>query len=171
MDKKTDIFLEVLDSHKRIIYKIVNSYCQQSEDRQDLIQEITIQLWQSFDKYDPQYSISTWMYRIALNTSISYYRKHKTRREKTAELSVITAASLEATEPPQDNPNLVLLQRFIKEMKEMDKALILLHLDGLSHKDIAEILGITSSNVGTKLTRIKKQLKQKFRIQKHQSNE
>lgn len=171
MDNKTNIFLEVIDNHKRIIYKITNSYCKQNEDRQDLIQEIIIQLWQSFDKYNPQYSFSTWVYRIALNTSISYYRKNKIRKEKTTELSVIAEASLKASEPFQENPSLSILQNFIKELKEIDKALMLLYLDGLSHKEIAKIIGITSSNVSTKLTRIKKQLKQKFVTVKNQYNE
>ena len=171
MDKKAKIFLEIIENHKRIIYKITNSYCKENEDRQDLIQEIIIQLWQSFDKYDPQYKVSTWIYRIALNTSISYYRKNKTRKEKTTELSVIVEASFKASEPFKENPNLILLNQFIKELKEIDKALVLLYLDGLSQKEIAKIIGITSSNVGSKLTRIKKRLKQKFITIKNQINE
>jgi len=123
LDQKANIFLDIIENHKRIIYKITNSYCKENEDRQDLIQEIIIQLWQSFDKYDPQYSLSTWIYRIALNTSISYYRKNKVRKEKTTELSVILKASLKANEPFQENQDLILLQGFIKELKDIDKAL------------------------------------------------
>ena len=75
MDKKNDIFLNVIDNHKGIIYKIANSYCREQEVREDLVQEIIIQLWQSFDSYNDQFKYSTWVYRIALNTAISYYRK------------------------------------------------------------------------------------------------
>lgn len=74
---KKDVFIKTIDKHKKIIYKIVNSYCLNKEDRKDLEQEIIIQLWNSFDKYDSNYKYSTWMYRIALNVAISFYRKEK----------------------------------------------------------------------------------------------
>jgi RNA polymerase sigma-70 factor (ECF subfamily) len=162
LDKNADIFLSIIENHKGILYKIANSYCKDQEDRQDLIQEIIIQLWQSFENYNSQFKRSTWIYRIALNTAISFYRKNKVRRLKTTELSAILATSLKADEPFQDNPNLAILQVFIQELREIDKALILLYLDGLSQKEIAEIIGITPTNVGTKLSRIKKTLRQKF---------
>lgn len=73
-DKK-DIFIKTIDEHKKIIYKIVNSYCSNQEDRKDLEQEIIIQLWKTFDHYNSDYKYSTWMYRIALNVAISFYRK------------------------------------------------------------------------------------------------
>lgn len=168
MNKKTNIFLDVIERHKGIIYKITNSYCKAQADRQDLIQEIIIQLWQSFDKYNAQYSsLSTWIYRIALNTSISFYRSNKIRTEKTTEFTAIFETSLQADEPFQENPDLIKLQTFIQELGEIDKAMILLYLDGLSQKDIAEIIGITPTNVGTKLSRIKKKLFKKFNSTKH----
>jgi len=73
-------FIEILDSHKRMIYKVVNSYCVNQEDRKDLEQEIIIQLWKSFDNYNPDFSYSTWIYRIALNVAISFFRKQKSWR-------------------------------------------------------------------------------------------
>lgn len=91
MNKHRDQFLSILENHKGIIYKISNSYCKEGEDREDLVQEIIIQLWLSFDKYDKQYKYSTWIYTIALNTSISFYKKNKTRRNKTVELSPVLA--------------------------------------------------------------------------------
>ncbi len=162
MERNSDIFLSVIEDHKGIIYKIVNSYCQEQEERQDLVQEIIIQLWQSFESYNTQFKLSTWIYQIALNTSISYFRKNKNHRQKRTELSKIFEESLMADEPFQEDPNLTRLQAFIQELKEIDKALILLYLDGLSQKEIAEIIGITPTNVGTKLNRIKKNLQVKF---------
>ena len=74
---KKEQFIKTIDEHKKIIYKIVNSYCPNKDDRKDLEQEIIIHLWNSFDKYDSNYKYSTWMYRIALNVAISFYRKEK----------------------------------------------------------------------------------------------
>jgi RNA polymerase sigma-70 factor (ECF subfamily) len=165
LDKNRDIFISILDNHKGVIFKIVNSYCKDVTDKQDLIQEIIIQLWISFEKYNNQFKLSTWIYRIALNTSISFYRKNKVRKEKTVISSAILQKTLKADEPFQENPNLLKLQGFIQELRELDKALILLYLDGLSQKEISKIIGIKPTNVGTKIERIKKTLKQKFKNQ------
>lgn len=75
--EKTLTFEKLIQEHKGIIYKVTNAYCKDEEDRKDLIQEITVQLWKSFDNYDPKFKHSTWIYRIALNVSISFYRKEK----------------------------------------------------------------------------------------------
>lgn len=163
MSKDRDIFISILENHKGIIFKIVNSYCKEVEDRQDLIQEIIIQLWISFDKYDNQFKLSTWIYRIALNTSISFYRKNKTRSEKTIPVTAIIETTLKTDEPFQENLHLIRLQNSIQTLKNFDKALILMYLDGLTQKEIAKIIGITPSNVGTKIERIKKMLKQKLK--------
>lgn len=88
-------FLSLIEMHKGIIYKVANAYCRDVEDRKDLVQEIVIQLWRSFDKYDAQYKWSTWMYRIALNVAISFLRKEK--RRKDAALS-LTANIIEVPE-------------------------------------------------------------------------
>lgn len=167
MNKNRDIFISILEDHKGIIYKIVNSYCKEIEDRQDLIQEIVIQLWLSFEKYDKKFKLSTWIYRIALNTSISYYRKNKTRKKKTVSASAILETTLKADEPFQENTDFNKLLSLIQELKDIDKALILLYLEGLNQKEIAKIIGITASNVGTKIARIKKNLKGKFNTLKH----
>jgi RNA polymerase sigma-70 factor (ECF subfamily) len=166
LSKNRDIFISILENHKGIIYKIVNSYCKEFEDRQDLIQEIVIQLWLSFDKYDDRFKLSTWIYRIALNTSISYYRKNKIRKKKNFTASAILETTLKADEPFQENTDFNKLLGFIQELKNVDKALILLYLDGLNQKEIAKIIGITATNVGTKIARIKKTLKEKFQTLK-----
>lgn len=162
MSKNKEQFVKIIDVHKGVLYKIANTYCKEQEDRQDLIQEMIMQLWLSFDKYDDRFKFSTWIYRIALNTAISFYRKTKTHQQKTMELTAVLATTLEAEEIVQENPDLQILKAFIQELKELDKALILLYLDGLKQKEIAEIVGITPTNVSTKIARIKKLLRRKF---------
>ena len=164
--EKTTLFIPVLDAHKGIIYKVANSYCKNPDDRQDLVQEIILQLWNSFEKYDSRYKHSTWIYRIAINHSISFYRKENTRKAISKPLSD-NLMQFNFEDPTQDQElesNLNLLQTFINELKELDKALMILYLEDKSYKEIAEIIGITETNVATKLSRIKEKLKEKFTL-------
>ncbi|MBK8555829.1 MAG: sigma-70 family RNA polymerase sigma factor [Lewinellaceae bacterium] len=162
VNQPSDQFIALLEANKGLLYKVANAYCKDAEDRRDLIQEITLQLWRSFDKYDPQYQLSTWIYRIALNVSISFYRKSSAHSAYTQGLPPGIIENIPAADAENHDPNLVLLQRFIQELKEIDKALILLYLDEKSQKEISEILGLSNSNVSTKIARIKTQLKAKF---------
>lgn len=171
MDTKKDKFLPVIENHKGLIFKIAHAYCHDHEDRKDLIQEIIIQLWLSFDRYDNRFTYSTWIYRIALNTAISFYRNNRIHREKTVELSEVIAASGYVAEPFDHDARVNLLHRFIHELKAMDKALILLYLDGLSQKEISKIMGITATNVSTRIGRIKHLLKEKFDTIKNNNHE
>lgn len=160
--EKSNRFLLVIDTNKGILYKVANSYCKDSEDRKDLVQEIIIQLWKSFEDYNDQYKYSTWVYRIALNVAISFYRKENRRKEIANPLndSILNYADTNlATEKEQD---LSILQEFIMELKELDKAVMLLYLEEKSYKEIAEMIGITETYVATKIGRIKTILKQKF---------
>ncbi|MCF6401482.1 sigma-70 family RNA polymerase sigma factor [Chitinophaga filiformis] len=158
--KEDNAFLSVVEQHKGIIYKIANSYCKNTEDRKDLIQEIVYQLWRSFGKYNDQYKYSTWLYKIALNVAISFYRKDRKRIGST---SGLTADIIIATEEKEDTgPQLQLLQRFISELPELDRAIMILYLEEKSYREIAEILGLTETNIATKINRIKNKLKRKF---------
>ena len=166
--EKSNRFLLVIDTNKGILYKVANSYCIDSEDRKDLVQEIIIQLWKSFEDYNDQYKYSTWVYRIALNVAISFYRKENRRKEIANPLndSILNYADTNlATEKEQD---LSILQEFIMELKELDKAVMLLYLEEKSYKEIAEMIGITETYVATKIGRIKNTLKQKFATIKNQ---
>lgn len=158
-------YLKILEDNKGLIYKVANSYCNNEEDRKDLFQEISIQIWKSLPRYDKQYKISTWIYRIALNVAISYYRKIKTRQYQTASL---TETSIDIIDYQQDDASEEIdrLFIFIHELKELDRAVMLLYLENSSYKEIAEILGISETNVATKINRIKLKLKQKFTIHK-----
>lgn len=159
---QSDHFLSVIESHKGIIYKVANAYCRDEENRKDLIQEIILQLWLSFSKYNDQYKMSTWIYRIALNVSISFFRKTHRRAEISQPLpdEILNLKDNHGTEDPEDK--IKLLYGFIRELKEIDRAIILLYLDENSQQEIAEILGLTPTNVSTKISRIKQLLKQKF---------
>ena len=165
MVNKKEQFIKTIDEHKKIIYKIVNSYCQNKEDRKDLEQEIVIQLWNSFDNYNSDYKYSTWMYRIALNVAISYYRKEKKWSFKNNyynEESIFKIEEETNEEQTELDYHLKLLQEFIHNLNELNKALMLLYLEEKSYEEIAEILGISKTNVATKISRIKLKLKKEF---------
>jgi RNA polymerase sigma factor (sigma-70 family) len=156
-----DQFLILLDEHKKILFKIANSYCRQDSDREDLVQEMVLQLWRSFGRYDPRSRFTTWMYRVALNVAISFYRR-ETRRPRTTTLDA--QAVLQISRPSRESEAASrggqLLESFIRELNEFDRALVLLYLDGNRYDTIAEILGISETNVGTKIGRIKQKLRQ-----------
>jgi len=159
---KSEQFLAVVNSNKGIIYKIANSYCKNSDNRNDLVQEIIIQLWKSFDNYNEQYKHSTWLYRIALNVAISFYRKSK--RDLSTPLTENIIEIIQEEESGELDENVRLLYQFINELDELNKALMLLYLDNKTHKEMAEVLGITETNVATKIGRIKEKLKNKFSL-------
>lgn len=164
-ESKKDKFLTTIDTHKKIIYKVVNSYCKNKEDRKDLEQEIIIQLWNSFDKYNAEYKYSTWMYRIALNVAISFYRKEK---KWLVINDFYNHDSIYTIEDQNDNKteldqNIKLLQEFINRLNELNKALMLLYLEEKTYDEIAEILGISKTNVATKISRLKLKLKKEFK--------
>lgn len=166
MDKQEQeqFFQEIIERHKSILFKVARVYCRNAYDRQDLMQEMMIQIWQSLHKYNDQYRISTFLYRISLNVAISFYRKN------TARINKYTGLNEQMIQMPEDNSEnqqqLNLLEQFISELKEIDKALILLYLEDKSHAEIAEITGISVSNAGTKIGRIKEQLRTRFLLTK-----
>ena len=166
MTLEKDAFLDLILANRKIIYKICHAYCRDPEDRKDLEQEIIVQLWHSADKYDDQYKISTWIYRIALNVAISFLRREKSRKNR---LSAVDQHIIERVaddrEPEELTANIQLLYHFIDQLDELNRALMLLYLEDHSHKDIAEILGISETNVATKISRIKQRLREDFRAE------
>ena len=155
-----DKFISVIRENQNLIFKICYSYCTNPENRKDLQQEILIQLWRSFSKFDGRVKISTWIYKVALNTAIFYYRsdsKHTSKRVP-LDASIIALSSSNS----ELDENVVMLYKFIERLHDLDKALILLYLDDHKHKDIAEILGLSETNVATKISRIKKTLREQF---------
>ena len=159
---KSDFFVSVIETNKGIIYKVANLYCTDTEDRKDLVQEIVLKLWKSFDSYNEQFKHSTWIYRIALNAAISFYRKEKLRKEINTPFTESLFNVSDFEDNKQIQQSTLFLNQFIAELKELDKALMLLYLEEKSHKEMAEIIGITETNIATKIGRIKTLLKHKF---------
>lgn len=162
MDKQAQrhLFEGIIEQHKGILFKVAHAYCPDEEDRQDLIQEMMIQIWRSIPKYNSQCKISTWLYRISLNVAISFYRKNSIREKRHTELTEQLAETLE--DKSENEKQLNLLEQFISELKEIDKALMILYLEDKRYAEIAKILGMSVSNVGTKIGRIKDQIKLRF---------
>ena len=160
--EKNALFVSLIERNKGIIYKISRAYCHDRDERKDLVQEIMIQVWKSFDRYDGRASYTTWIYRIALNVSISYYRKEKRRKLSHDPVSGGYMDIIDNIPLDETDRNIELLYLFIDELKELDKALMLLYLDEKSYKEMAEITGISESNAATKINRIKEKLRQKF---------
>jgi RNA polymerase sigma-70 factor (ECF subfamily) len=158
-------FQETIEQHKGILFKVARTYCQNEDDRQDLMQEMMIQIWQSIHKYNDQFKISTWLYRISLNVAISFYRKSSTRSKKYTELTE-QLIETPVEDKSENERQLYLLEQFISQLKEIDKALMILYLEDKSHTEIAEILGMSVSNVGTKIGRIKVKLKTQISLLK-----
>jgi RNA polymerase sigma factor (sigma-70 family) len=152
----------LMQENKRIIFKICNSYCANKDDRDDLAQEIVYNLWKSFHSFDADFKFSTWMYRIALNVAISFYRKENKFNNHVAFSENLIVFDDNKEESKEVEGNISLLQRFIGELKEIDKSIMLLYLDDKTYKEIAEITGITATNVSTRINRIKVTLKTNF---------
>jgi RNA polymerase sigma factor (sigma-70 family) len=155
-----DKFVSLLEQNKKIVYKVAATYSRNPADREDLAQEIVVQLWRSFARYDEGYRFSTWMYRVALNVAISFYRREsrRSRAEVSAEDAVKEVASL-ASEPAEVDDDIRLLRQLIEQLDELDRAVMILYLDDNPYSMIAEILGISETNVGTKINRIKQRLR------------
>ena len=153
-------FQTLLEEHKKILYKVCNSYCPNRDDREDLAQEIAVQLWSSFAAFDDRCRFSTWMYRIALNVAISFYRREDTRRRYvlSEEEYLLNAVDESATETEE----IKALYKYIDALDPLNKALVLLYLDGDSYLEIAGVLGISESNVATKISRLKQTMKQEL---------
>lgn len=150
-----------LDEHRGIVFKLANAYCRAREERDDLVQEICLQLWRAFPRYDPERRFSTWMYRVALNTAISFARTRQARERRSVPLdeSLVPATS----EPVRASVERVgQLYRVMDGLGELERALLLLYLEEHSYRDIAEVLGISETNVGTKLNRLKLKIRREL---------
>ena len=150
-------FIEIVKANEGIIYKITLVYADDPEDQKDLYQEIVYQLWKSFESFRSESKISTWIYRVALNTSIAQLNKRK-RKVDHYPLEL----ALHAQNPEADSlmeSRIRRLRNEIKKLNVVEKGLILLYLEGKRHDEIAAITGFSVSNVGTRLGRIKGKLK------------
>lgn len=158
-DELKEQFIDILGNHIGIIIKISGAYAYVKQDREDLIHDIIYELWKSYKRFNGSCKISTWIYRIALNISMNY-KRGKRHSMLFSSLDDFRDKEIAMWIEEQDSmPQLEMLYRCIDELSEINKAIILLYLDGNSHDEISEIIGISRSNVGTRIARIKEQLK------------
>lgn len=150
-------FVDLVEEHQGILHRICWIYGNQPADRQDLFQEMVLQLWRSFASYRGQSSLTTWMYRIALNTALLERRKAARRPD----LSRAGEDEMEnlAQDPPPPRDDVALLRACIQELPSLDRAIVVLHLEERSYDEIAEITGLGRSNVSVRLVRLKERLR------------
>jgi RNA polymerase sigma factor (sigma-70 family) len=152
-------FHELLERHRKIVFKVANTYSRHPDDRADLAQEIATQLWRAFPSYDGR-TFSTWMYRIALNVAISFLRSNQHREQYSVPLDNELHDTIGDTgAEPEAHEHMRILHRFIAQLDGLNRALLLLYLDERSHREIADILGISETNVATKIGRLKQRLR------------
>lgn len=153
-------FAALLQEHRRIVFKVAGLYSRSAADREDLVQEISAQLWRSFGAYDKaRAKFSTWMYRIALNVAISQARRWR-EADRLEPLDTYHLETIGGGEPiAEQDERLVALHAFIGQLDPLNRALILLYLEDRSYAEMADILGISQTNVATKIGRIKNKLR------------
>lgn len=147
-------FLKIVDVNQGIIYKVCKMYRDTREDQEDLFQEIVLQLWKSYPKFRRESKVSTWMYRIALNTAIAIYRKNKVELEFKESIPIDYHSKY--LETPSENEER--LFEAIRALNKAERAIIALYLEDYPYNEIAEITGITENYVGVKISRIKEKL-------------
>jgi len=149
-------FLGLIHENQKIVYKICKLYRDSREDQEDLFQEIVYQLWKSYPGFKGESKVSSWIYRIALNTAIATYRKSKISIDYYEEFPEHIHPSNEKTISENEER----LFWALRKLNDSEKAVISLYLEDFNYKEIAEITGISDSNVGVRLNRIKNKLKQ-----------
>ena len=151
-------FVLQLEENQRIVHKICRLYTNDDDSHNDLFQEITIQLWKAYPKFRGDSKFSTWMYRVALNTAITLYRKSK-RRIKTQDFENVSFKIASEEFDDTEEKQLALMYRAVKELNDIDKALVFLYLEDKSFREIAETLGISEVNARVKMNRIRGKLR------------
>ena len=157
-------FALLLEKHRNIVFKVASTYAHLADERADLAQEISAQLWCAFPRYDRNRSFSTWMYRIALNVAISHLRSathrdaHTLALDETAHEAAMVGAIAEPDERVRE------LHRFISRLDALNRALLLLVLEERSYREIAEILGLSETNVATKISRLKQSIRSEHAV-------
>ncbi len=156
MDSTEHQFIQLLGEHQKIIHKVCNLYMNHPLDKEDLFQEITLQAWKGYAQFKGQSKFSTWLYRVALNTAITYFKKERKQIQQVDE----TWAGEIADYGKEDNEQFNLMYKAISELSKIDKAIVMLYLDDLPYQEISEMLGISPNHVAVKMNRIKIKLKE-----------
>lgn len=153
-------FEQLLEAHRGIVFKVAFAYSGSKEERDDLVQEICLQLWRSFPSYEPLRRFSTWMYRVALNVAISHAR-HLSRdgRQQLEPLTEVHLETIGTAESSPEDERLDALRLALNQLGSLNRTLMMLYLDECDYAEIAEITGLSETNVATKINRIKKKLR------------
>ncbi len=151
-------FIEIIQKNQGIIHKVCNIYCDVQEDRNDLFQEIVAQLWKSYPSFRKESKFSTWMYRVALNTAITSFKKTK-RRPDQNRLTSDNFQIIDEGYNTETEDNIKQLHRAVAQLTGIEKSIVLLYFENKKYEEIAEITGITQNYVRVKMNRIKKKLK------------
>ena len=159
MNKK-DTFITAIKANEGLIYKIAAVYTDNTEDRKDLVQEIVYHLWKSFESFNQKSSLSTWMYRVAMNVGI-YHLKVAKRKVATIPINGETI-NFHETENNDLEERLKIFRQSVDKLNLLEKGIVMLYVENKSHQEIAEITGISITNVGTKISRIKDKLKRQL---------
>ncbi|MBF4486792.1 MULTISPECIES: RNA polymerase sigma factor [Flavobacterium] len=158
MKEKEQEFLKRIESHKGILYKVSKMYMDNHDDQQDLFQEIVCQLWKSYDSFRNESQFSTWMYRVAVNTAIVFLKKEKRKVDK-YEIASENIKDDEGDSHIKES-QIDHFYKAVQKLEKIDKAIIFYQLEGFSHKEIGENLGISEGNARVKLNRAKEKLKE-----------
>lgn len=157
-DERTEIFLKQISENVSIIHKVCNVYCNNSDEKKDMMQEITLQLWKSFPSFKEQSLFSTWMYRVAFNTAVTNIRKSKRHpfQEAIAEKQYLIE---EKEDIPHLDEEINQLYKAIGRLNDIEKGIILLYLEKKSYAVIGEVMGLSEKNISVRIVRIKAKLK------------
>ena len=158
MESKEKEFLTRIETHKGILYKVSKMYMDNPDDQQDLFQEIVCQLWKAYETFKGESQFSTWMYRVAINTSIVFLKKEKRKVDK-YEIASENIGEEESDADVKEN-QLEHFYRAVQQLDKIDKAIIFYQLEGFSHKEIGRNMGISEGNARVKLNRAKEKLKE-----------
>ena len=151
-------FIESIALHQNIIHKVCNLYMNNEQDKKDLFQEVVLNAWKGFQNFKGDAKFSTWLYRVALNTAITFYRKEKNQLKTSVFNEAYTNSFIDS--PAAEDEQINAMYRSISELSDVDKALVMLYLEDYPYHDIGEIMGISANNVAVKMSRIKTRLKE-----------
>lgn len=152
-------FVNIINDHRALIYKVCRLYCSDPDDQKDLFQEIILQVWKSLGGFRQESSLSTWMYRVALNTAITHFKKERRYGNR------VSLVGIEIPDIGNSENNEELLGELFKAIEDLDKidkSIILLYLEEKSYDEISKIVGLSKSNVGVRINRIKMKLSKRI---------
>ncbi len=164
MELNKQNFIQLINANRGTIRSLCQAYFRGDEDQKDAFQDIILQLWKSFESYEGRAAVNTWIYKVSLNTLLTKIRKEK----KSVAAEPIDTGHYYISQAKADD-HVELLSLILQSLKETDKALVILHLEGYQNKEIADILNLSPSNVSTRFNRLKNHLKLKFKPKPHET--